>query len=291
MEGEVVTSPGEPLLELRGVAKHFRAGLPGCSAVVRVLSEASLSVRRGEVVALYGAPGSGKSTLLLCAAGMLRPDRGVVRLHGATLGGTWRGRAALVPATPVFRSFLTVADAITLYGAPCRGARPSTSALLQRLALWERRDARVTELGVAERRRLALACVLAGSPELLLVDAPVEAESDPLLLAALSSCANAGAGVLLAADATVMAAGLCARALRLERGRVLHAPFTALPWPGWIRRNADAAATTPICPPHPGWPFPGAGTGSAHPGPSAVPAAAMAGMVRVAEPHCSTGEA
>src|SRR5687767_4277310 len=67
-----------PLLVLRGVTKTIRAGVPGCSAEVRVLAGVDLIVRRGERVALLGAAGSGKTTLLFLAAGLLIPDAGSV---------------------------------------------------------------------------------------------------------------------------------------------------------------------------------------------------------------------
>jgi ATPase subunit of ABC transporter with duplicated ATPase domains len=65
-------------LELHGVAKQYRAGEGACLATVVALRDIRLSVARGEVVVISGAPGSGKSTLLLCAAGLLIPDRGLI---------------------------------------------------------------------------------------------------------------------------------------------------------------------------------------------------------------------
>ena len=67
-----------PALRMDGVHKAFRAGIPGCSACVRVLHAVSLRVSPGEVIAIVGGPGSGKTTLLRCAAGQLHPDRGRV---------------------------------------------------------------------------------------------------------------------------------------------------------------------------------------------------------------------
>lgn len=67
-----------PALRMDGVYKDFRAGIPGCSARVRVLHGVNLQVAPGDIVAIVGVPGSGKTTFLRCAAGQLQPDRGCV---------------------------------------------------------------------------------------------------------------------------------------------------------------------------------------------------------------------
>lgn len=95
-------------LYLADVHKHFRAGLPGCEATVRALDGVSFAVERGEIVTVVGARGSGKSTLLMCAAGLMRPDRGTIRVRpavdglGAAYLRTIGNIAALLdaPATP-----------------------------------------------------------------------------------------------------------------------------------------------------------------------------------------------
>src|SRR4051794_26388479 len=66
------------LLEARGITKRF--------AGIAALTDVSLTVDRGEVVALIGPNGAGKSTLFDCMAGVLRPDAGVVRFDGRDLG-------------------------------------------------------------------------------------------------------------------------------------------------------------------------------------------------------------
>lgn len=89
----------EPLLELRGVTRSWRAGTDGCMAAVRALRGIDLTVHAGEVVALAGAAGAGKTTLLLCAAGLALPESGCVA--GAAAGrasyvggeGAWMARA------------------------------------------------------------------------------------------------------------------------------------------------------------------------------------------------------
>lgn len=65
-------------LVMVGVRKSYGAGAKGCSALVRVLDDVSLSVGAGEIVGVAGGAGAGKSTLLRCAAGVVRPEWGSV---------------------------------------------------------------------------------------------------------------------------------------------------------------------------------------------------------------------
>lgn len=76
------------MLMLEGVCKSYAAGARGCSAVARVLDGVSLRVGAGEIVGIAGEEGAGKSTLILCAAGVVRPERGRV-LWAAMEKGPW----------------------------------------------------------------------------------------------------------------------------------------------------------------------------------------------------------
>lgn len=67
------------LLEVRSLAKSYRAGHGRCWVRVQVLTGLSLTLRAGERVLVVGARGAGKSTLLHCLTGLRRPDAGTVR--------------------------------------------------------------------------------------------------------------------------------------------------------------------------------------------------------------------
>jgi ribose transport system ATP-binding protein len=72
-----VSAAAEPLLEVEGATKRFGA--------VAALNDVSLTVRRGEILALVGDNGAGKSTLIKCVSGAHRLDRGRVSIDGAPL--------------------------------------------------------------------------------------------------------------------------------------------------------------------------------------------------------------
>ncbi len=72
-------------LSIIELTKCFRVGTSGCSASASVLRGVNLALWPGEIVAVCGARGSGTSTLLRCAAGLLRPDSGLVRWFDALI--------------------------------------------------------------------------------------------------------------------------------------------------------------------------------------------------------------
>jgi putative ABC transport system ATP-binding protein len=169
------------VLELRAVRKHFTGpdGEP-----IRAVDDVSFTVTPGELVAIYGPSGSGKSTLLMIAAGIARPDSGVVLFEGTDLATLSRADAARHRRTQlgfIFQSFrltpgLTAIDNAALKlvasGMSRRDARRQAAPLLDRLGLAKRAEQRVDALSRGERQRVAIARALANEPRLLLADEP-----------------------------------------------------------------------------------------------------------------------
>jgi len=124
----------------------------------RVLDRVSLTVARGEIVALTGPNGAGKTTLALIACGLLAPDQGEVS----------HGPAAYLAQDPG-RHVVTerVLDEVALGAGETRARAALAKADLTDLAGRHPRD-----LSSGERERLALASVLALEPDLLVLDEP-----------------------------------------------------------------------------------------------------------------------
>ncbi|MBB5784258.1 ABC-F family ATP-binding cassette domain-containing protein [Nonomuraea jabiensis] len=144
-------APDVPLLSLRGVR------VPGRLAIDR------LDVSPGERLLVTGPNGAGKSTLLAVLAGRLDAEGVVRRRPGLTVG-------LLAQDTVFERPDRTVRETYEL----ALGAERAESVPLRSLGLLGRRDVdlRVGELSVGQRRRLALALLVADPPELLLLDEP-----------------------------------------------------------------------------------------------------------------------
>jgi ATP-binding cassette subfamily F protein 3 len=163
-----------------------------------LLDGASLVLERGEHVALVGPNGSGKTTLLETLLGRREPDEGRVKLgHGVVPAYFSQHEAEL----PERGSILDVTVAET--GLP----RPQAQSLLGRFLFsgWETHEKQVSVLSGGERRRLALALVVASGANLLVLDEPtnhLDLESREALEAALE--AFPGTVLLVSHDRAVL---------------------------------------------------------------------------------------
>ena len=229
------------MLELRSVDKHF-AGREG--ETIRALDDVSLTVTPHELVAIYGPSGSGKSTLLFVAAGIARPDAGVVLFEGRDLATLSRRAAArhrrgalgfvfessrLVPGLSAIDN---AALKLMAEGAGRTNARRQVVPLLDRLGIGRRAEHRASELSRGERHRVALARALSNDPRLVLADEPtgsLDSQRSEEVLALLADvCRERGVGVLLATHDPA-AAGVADRVLRLHDGRLTETTAASPP--------------------------------------------------------------
>ena len=149
--------------------------------------DVSLSVARGEIVAVLGPNGAGKSTLLGVLAGLLRPDSGRVVLGGRVITDTGagvhvpthrRGVGLLAQQALLFPHLTALAN--VAFGPRCHGvARRAATERARRLLagvdVGELAHRRPAQLSGGQAQRVALARALAGEPELLLLDEPLAA--------------------------------------------------------------------------------------------------------------------
>lgn len=142
------------------------------------LREVSLSIERGERLALMGASGSGKSSLLRVLAGLERPTRGRMLRDGADitrLEPPDRGVGMVLQDAPLYGHLTlrdNVAQPLRVQGASAADARCAAEKMLERVGLSSRAVARGSDISGGERRRAALARALVTKPSLLLLDEP-----------------------------------------------------------------------------------------------------------------------
>ncbi len=178
-----------PWIELRDIHYTYLRGTPLEAAALRGVS---LEVRAGETVAVIGPTGSGKSTLLQHLNGLLRPQQGQALVLGEDLGNSAvdvreiRRRVGLVfqqPEDQLFERYAgdDVAFGPRNYGLPLDAVRERVREAMESVGLpFEAYKDRLTmTLSGGERRRLALAGVLALEPQMLVLDEPT-AGLDPM---------------------------------------------------------------------------------------------------------------
>jgi len=169
-----------PLLEAIGIRKQF----PGVLALDRV----SLTLARGEVVAVVGENGAGKSTLMKVLAGLYQPDEGELRLHGAPVrfkspSDAIRAGVSLIHQELNLAENLSVFDNLFLgrektWGGPLKFLDRSTSAatakdLLNRVGLPERfLHTPVEVLAPGQKQLVEIARALGLDAKILIMDEP-----------------------------------------------------------------------------------------------------------------------
>jgi putative ABC transport system ATP-binding protein/macrolide transport system ATP-binding/permease protein len=206
-----------PAAEVTGVVRRF----PGMNEVVTALDDITALIPRRQMTVVAGPSGSGKSTLLALLACAQRPDAGTVRIGDTDVIAIGRkqrrelrrDRLGIVLPQPS-ENLLDQFDAagnIRWAAARRQSRQPSivdVDALLAVVGLTAARQRRVRELSGGEQQRLAIACALAGEPELVILDEPtasLDRASGSSVVEVLAASAAAGSTMVIAShDAMVI---------------------------------------------------------------------------------------
>ena len=185
---ENMTNDAAYMLRARDIHKSFQD--------VEVLNGISLDVRRGEVLSIIGPSGSGKSTLLRCLNRLETIDKGSIEVKGDYLVKNGEsGRAEYAPQAKsrellgymgmVFQQFnlfphMTVLENLMEAPMQVKGQtreeiQPIAEELLQKVGLYDKRDAYPSRLSGGQQQRVAIARALAMKPDIMLFDEPTSA--------------------------------------------------------------------------------------------------------------------
>ena len=158
------------ILEINELSKTYENGFSA-------LSNTSLKVKEGEILALLGPNGAGKTTLISTICGISVPTSGQIKVGGFDIQSQYREARKLIGLVPqeiTLEPFEKVINTIRfsrgLFGKPKDDAY--VEKVLRSLSLWDKKDSRIMQLSGGMKRRVLIAKALAHEPRLLFLDEP-----------------------------------------------------------------------------------------------------------------------
>ena len=231
-EGVPSSAPAAvPVIELREIVKTYAIG----EIEVRALRGVSVTVERGDFVAIMGASGSGKSTLMNVIGCLDVPDRGWYWLDGVDVRQLDEGALSRVRSRKigfVFQSFNLIARTsafanvelpLSYMGVGTRERRERAAAALESVGLSDRAQHVPSELSGGQQQRAAIARALVTNPALILADEPtgnLDSVSATEVMDIFASVHRAGRTVVMITHEEDVAAR-ARRVVRLRDGQIL----------------------------------------------------------------------
>jgi glutamate/aspartate transport system ATP-binding protein len=201
----------------------------------RVLQDCSTHVARGEVMVVCGPSGSGKSTLIKCVNGLETFDQGRIQVDGTELGPRTDLPKLRARIGMVFQHFdlyphMTVLQNVCLaqihvLKRPRAEAEARAEALLRRVDLPDKINARPHTLSGGQQQRVAIARALAMDPAVMLFDEPTSALDPEMVsevLDVMQTLAQDGMTMMIVTHEMGFARRVANRVLFLDQGRVLE---------------------------------------------------------------------
>ncbi len=216
------SAPSKAILVLRDLWYSYQGK--------EALKGVSISFEAGQLTAIMGRNGSGKTTLLKNIIGLLRPQNGVVELHGQdTRHWEVQTIARTVGYVPQNPDTLLFADTVREEIEFTRRYHPSSSradtdALLEQLGLMHLQAHYPRDLSGGERQRAALAAILIGNPQVLLLDEPtrgLDYQQKKRLAQFLRDMVGAGKAVIMVTHDVELAARCADRVVLMGDGQIV----------------------------------------------------------------------
>ena len=223
-----MSAEGVPLVELRGVNKHFGA--------LHVLKDVDLTVGKGEVVVVIGPSGSGKSTLCRTINRLETIDSGTIVVDGQPLPAEGKELAQLrARVGMVFQSFnlfahKTVLQNVVLGPVKVKGVKKDAAVargreLLERVGIASQADKYPAQLSGGQQQRVAIARALAMDPMVMLFDEPTSALDPEMInevLDVMTTLARDGMTMVVVTHEMGFARRAADRVVFMDDGRIVE---------------------------------------------------------------------
>jgi ABC-type polar amino acid transport system ATPase subunit len=219
----------ESLIEIKNICKSFEN--------LEVLKGISLTISKGEIVAVIGTSGSGKSTLIRCINGLEEIQSGEILIDGCSINkNRKKAREIRKKVGMVFQSFnlfphYTVLENIT---KPCiisnnadrKNAEEIAREMLKKVKLEDKTDCYPSTLSGGQKQRVAIARALALEPEIVLFDEPTSALDPELayeVLDTIRDLANEGLTMVIVTHQIKFISRLADRIVFIDEGQICEA--------------------------------------------------------------------
>lgn len=219
------------MIELTDITKNYHMGKLDICALDRI----SLSVRKGELIAIMGPSGSGKSTLMNVLGCLDRPSKGTYTFESREISAMTDDELAHVRNAkigfvfqsfnllPRFTALKNVEMPLIYSGVPAKQRTERAMPVMAQVGLQDRMEHKPAELSGGQQQRVAIARALVNNPQLLLADEPtgnLDSRSGAEILNILVDLNRQGVTIMIVTHDRDVAAQ-CGRVINLKDGKVV----------------------------------------------------------------------
>jgi len=214
------------ILEIKGITKYFGR--------ICAVDDLSFSVNKGEVFGILGPNGSGKTTTLAIVMGLVNPMKGTYSWFGGDIpSDISRKKIGTLIEVPYFYPYLTLSDNLKIISRIKDIPFDDIDRVLKTVNLYNRKQSKYRTLSLGMQQRMAIASVLLGDPEVLVLDEPTNGV-DPKGIAdirdVITGESEKGKTIIMASHILAEVEKVCTNVAVLKEGKLLaEAPVSELP--------------------------------------------------------------